>query len=110
MTTPARPGAAEPFAAGRERAGALQSVHTTRGGFDLRARLAPELSERDVANICDYLAGSYRGKRHLSESRAVLIPSASALRYDGIKIKGCGFDGGTVLIDELHVQEYSLPH
>jgi hypothetical protein len=40
----------------------------------------------------------------------VLIPSASALRYDGIKIKGCGFDGGTVLIDELHVQEYSLPH
>ncbi len=107
MSTPLQPSAA---ASNGRRQRALVAVRTKRGGFDLRARLSSELEERDVARICDYLTGSYRGKRHLSESRAVIIPSESGLRYDGIKIKGCGFDGGTVVIDEFHAQEYSLPH
>ena len=109
MSTPLQPSAAARNCDRRERA--MVPAHAKRAGsICAPSSRASELEERDVARICDYLTGSYRGKRHLSESRAVITPSESGLRYDGIKIKGCGFDGGTVSSTSSHAQEYSLPH
>lgn len=83
--------------------------HDFNGPLSISLFTREEISIEDVLRVRGLLDGTCRGERILSGSRSAILPSTSNLRYDGIKVKGCGLDGGAIRFGERHRIEYRLP-
>ena len=84
--------------------------HFTKGAYEIVLNTAFPLEQADVENIAGYLTQNYKGEFFLSETRSALIPCRTETTYDGIKIKGAGFEGGPVRFGTLHKYDYSVPY
>lgn len=87
----------------------LVTIDEQRDPFRIVCALDRRLDDSDMRRVVDYMAGTYEGERQFSEERAALIPAESALRYNGLKLKGSGFREAGVQFDRHHEMNYALP-
>lgn len=88
----------------------LAWFETARGNTAIGLRLEKALADADIATILDRLVGRYAGDEYLSEGRSTVLPSDSALLYDGLKVKGAGLCGDIVEIGRRHTGAFDLPY
>lgn len=93
----------------REMDAGLATIDEQHGPLRIVCALDRALGDADRRRIVEYMAGTYEGERQFSEERAALIPVESALRYNGLKLKGSGFREAGVQFDRHHKMNYELP-